>query len=178
MTFQERLEKYLSRTPQVDPTAWVANSAEVMGDVRIGPKACVLYQCVLRGDIEKIVVGEGTNIQDGTIIHLADDLPVTIGNYVTVGHNAIVHACTIEDECLIGISSTVLDGAIIGRRSIVAAGAVVPPGMVVPPGSMVMGVPGKIKPLSEERQASLRLWAEKYIEVSTKHRKRFGGQRF
>jgi carbonic anhydrase/acetyltransferase-like protein (isoleucine patch superfamily) len=149
-----------------------------MGDVRIGPKACVLYQCVLRGDIDKIIVGEGTNIQDGTVIHLADDSPVIIGDYVTVGHNAVVHACTVEDECLIGISSTILDGAVIGRRSIVAAGAVVPPGMIVPPGSMVMGVPGKIKPLSEERQSSLRTWAEKYIEISAEHKRRFGEQNF
>lgn len=174
MTHQNRLEKFLSRTPQVDPTAWVAPSADVMGDVRIGPQACILYQCVVRGDIEKIVIGEGTNIQDGTVIHMADDLPVTIGKYVTVGHNAMIHACTIEDECLIGMSSTILDGAVIGRRSMVAAGAVVPPGMIVPPGSMVKGIPGKISPLPEDRQAAIRYWAEKYILVAAAHRKRFG----
>ena len=178
MTHQERLEKYLSRTPQVDPTAWVAKSAEVMGDVRIGPRACVLYQCVLRGDLDKILVGEGSNIQDGTVIHMANDGPAVIGDYVTVGHKAIIHACTIEDECLIGMNATILDGAIIGRRSMVAAGAVVPPGMVVPQGSMVMGIPGKIKELSEDRQMDLRTWAEKYIEISAEHRKRFGGQTF
>ena len=178
MTHQEHLEKYLSRKPQVDPTAWIAPSADVMGDVRIGPKACVLYQCVLRGDIEKIVVGEGSNIQDGAVIHLADEMPAIIGKYVTVGHKAIVHACTIEDECLIGMNATVLDGAVIGKRSIVAAGAVVPPGMVVPPGSMVMGIPGKFRPLSEERQAGIRFWAEKYILVAAEHRRRFGGQEF
>ncbi len=149
-----------------------------MGDVRIGPLATILYQVVLRGDIEKIIIGEGSNIQDGTIVHLADDIPVIIGDYVTVGHKAMIHACTIEDECLIGMSSTILDGAVIGRRSIVAAGAVVPPGMIVPPGSMVMGVPGKIKPLSEERQTGLRFWAEKYVEVAVEHRKRFGEKTF
>lgn len=174
MTYQERLDKYLSRTPQIDPTAWIAPSADVMGDVRIGPRSCVLYQCVMRGDIEKIIIGEGSNIQDGSVIHLADDLPVIIGDYVTVGHNAMIHACTIEDECLIGMSSTILDGAVIGRRSIVAAGAVVPPGMIVPPGSMVMGVPGKLRPLAEERQKGLRYWAEKYIAVAAAHRERFG----
>jgi gamma-carbonic anhydrase len=178
MTPKERLDKYLSRTPQVNESAWVAKTADLMGDVRIGPKASVFYRCVLRGDIEKIVIGEGSNIQDGTVIHLADEMPVIIGNYVTVGHKAMIHACTIEDECLIGMSSTVLDGAVIGRRSIVAAGAVVPPGMIVPPGSMVMGVPGRIKLLSEERQAGLRYWAEKYIVVAAEHRKRFGGQEF
>jgi len=175
MTHQQRLEKFLSRSPQIDPTAWVAPSADIMGDVRIGPHSCVLYQCVLRGDIEKIVIGEGTNIQDGTVIHLADDLPVLIGDYVTVGHKAMIHACTIEDECLIGMSSTILDGAVIGRRSIIAAGAVVPPGMQIPPGSMVMGVPGKITPLAEERQKSIRYWAEKYIEVAVAHRSEFEG---
>lgn len=178
MTHQERLEKFLGRTPQVHPTAWIAKSADVMGDVRIGPKATILYQVVLRGDIQKIVIGEGTNIQDGAVVHLADDFPAIIGNYVTVGHKAMIHACTIEDECLIGMSSTILDGAVIGRRSIVAAGAVVPPGMMVPPGSMVMGIPGKITPLPEARQAGLRYWAEKYIEVAAEHRKRFGEKTF
>ena len=178
MTNQERLNRYLGKKPTIHPTAWVAKSADVMGDVRIGPKSCVLYQCVIRGDIQKIVIGEGTNIQDGTVIHLADELPAIIGDYVTVGHKAMIHACTIEDECLIGMSSTILDGAVIGRRSIVAAGALVPPGMKVPPGSMVMGVPGKITSLSEDRQAGLRFWAEKYIEVSAEHRRLFGGQEF
>ena len=178
MTHEERLDKFLSRTPQIDPSAWVASSADVMGDVRIGPKSAILYQVVLRGDIEKIVIGEGTNLQDGTVVHLADDGPAIIGDYVTVGHNAMIHACTIEDECLIGMSSTILDGAVIGRRSIVAAGAVVPPGMVVPPGSMVKGLPAKISPLPEERQEGLRYWAEKYIEVAAAHRKRFGKKEF
>lgn len=178
MTHQQRLDTFLGRTPRVDPTAWVAPSADVMGDVQIGPKVSVLYQVVLRGDIERIVVGEGSNIQDGSVVHLADDGPALIGNYVTIGHKAMIHACTIEDECLIGMSSTILDGAVIGRRSIIAAGAVVPPGMVVPPGSMVMGVPGKIKPLSEGRQAGLRYWAEKYIEVGAAHRERFGERAF
>ena len=178
MNTKERLQLHLSRKPQVDPSAWVAKSADVMGDVQIGPKAAILYQVVIRGDIEKIVIGEGTNIQDGAVVHMADDLPVTIGNYVTVGHKAIVHACTIEDECLIGMNSTILDGAVIGRRSIIAAGAVVPPGTIVPPGSMVRGIPGKISPLSEERQQGLRYWAEKYIDVAAEHRKRFGEQTF
>ncbi|MCZ6674086.1 MAG: gamma carbonic anhydrase family protein [Verrucomicrobia bacterium] len=178
MTHQERLEKYLSRAPQVDPTAWVAKSADVMGDVRIGPKVSIFYQVVLRGDIGKIVIGEGSNIQDGTVVHLASSGPAIIGDYVTVAHKAMVHACTIEDECLIGMSSTILDGAVIGRRSIVAAGAVVTPGMIVPPGSMVMGVPGKIKPLSEERQARIRHWAEKYILVAVAHKEKMGWQEF
>lgn len=177
MNTQKRLEKFFSKSPQVDSTAWVALSAEVMGDVRIGPKASVFYGSVIRGDIDYIEIGEGSNIQDGTIIHLADDKPAIIGKYVTVGHGAMIHACTVEDECLIGMRSTILDGAVIGRRSIVAAGAVVPPGMIVPPGSMVMGVPAKIKPLSVERQEGLKHWADKYIEVSAAHREKMGNKK-
>jgi len=178
MTTEERLQNHFSKNPTIDPTAWVAPSADVMGDVTIGPKSSVFYQCVVRGDIDRIVIGEGTNIQDGAIIHLADDISAVIGDYVTVGHQALVHACMVEDECLIGMCSTVLDGSVIGRRSIVAAGAVVPPGTLVPPGSMVKGIPAKIKPLSEDRQADLRAWAEKYILVAATHRKQFGEKEF
>src|SRR6185369_9057837 len=102
------------------------------------------YNAVLRGDINRIVVGEYSNIQDNTVVHLADDYPCIIGRYVTVGHSAIVHACTVEDECLIGMGATVLDGAIIGSQSIVGANALVTQGTVVPPGSMVLGSPGKV----------------------------------
>jgi len=178
MTTEERLDKFLNKTPQVPESAWVAKSADVMGDVQLGEHASVFYGAILRGDIESIIIGEGSNIQDGTIIHLADDMPCVIGKYVTVGHGAMVHACTIEDECLIGMRSTVLDGAVIGKRSIVAAGAVVPPGMKVPPGSMVMGVPAKVKPLPEERQAGLKYWAEKYVTVSATHKAKQGGLTF
>jgi carbonic anhydrase/acetyltransferase-like protein (isoleucine patch superfamily) len=129
--------------------------------------------CVLRGDINTIEVGEGSNIQDGTIVHLADDYGVRIGNYVTVGHAAMIHACTIEDECLIGMRATVLDGAVIGRRSIVGAGAVVTKGTIVPPGSLVLGMPAKVvKTLGEQEQAALRHWAEKYVRVSAEHKRR------
>lgn len=173
MTLEERLEKFLSRTPEVDPSAYVAPSAVIMGSVRIGPKASVWPLCVLRGDIEHIEIGEGSNVQDGTIVHLADDLGVTIGKYVTIGHAAMIHACTIEDECLIGMKATVLDGAVIGRRSIVGAGAVVTKNMQVPPGSLVLGMPAKVvKQLSEEDQAGLRYWAEKYVTGAAAHKAR------
>lgn len=174
MDLETRLETYLSRDPQIDPTAYVAPLAVVIGDVRLGPYSSVWPTCVLRGDIESIEIGEGTNIQDGTIIHLADDLGVKIGKYVTVGHKAMIHACTIGDECLIGMSATILDGAVIGERSVVGAGAVVTKGMIVPPGSMVLGMPGKVvKTLDAAAQADLRHWAEKYVQVAAAHRKRF-----
>jgi carbonic anhydrase/acetyltransferase-like protein (isoleucine patch superfamily) len=130
----------------------------------------VFYGAVLRGDIARIVVGEGTNIQDNAVVHLADDLDAVIGAWCTIGHSAIVHACTIEDECLIGMGATVLDGARIGARSIVGAGALVTQRMIVPPGSMVLGTPAKVvRALSEEEQRVLRGWAEKYIEVAKAH---------
>ena len=173
MTLEERLEKYLSRTPEIDDSAYVAPSAVIMGSVKIGPKASVWPTVVLRGDIEDIEIGEGSNVQDGCVVHLADDLSAKIGKYVTVGHMAMIHACTIEDECLIGMKATVLDGAVIGRRSIVGAGAVVTKNTHVPPGSLVLGMPAKVvKQLSEEEQATLKPWAEKYIIVAAAHKAR------
>lgn len=167
MKVAERLSKHLDQTPRIDPTAYVAPSAVVLGDVTLGPKSSVWPTCVLRGDINSIEIGEGSNVQDGTIVHLADDYGVKIGKYVTIGHKAMIHACMIEDECLIGMSATVLDGAVIGARSVVGAGAVVTKGMVVPPGSMVLGMPAKVvKTLSPEAQDDLKTWAEKYVDVS------------
>ena len=124
----------------------------------------------MRGDINYISIGESTNLQDGVIGHLADEFPLIIGDFVTVGHGAILHACTIGDECLIGMGATILDGAKIGHQSIIAAGTVVPMGMDIPPGSLVAGVPGKIKnSLSEEKRCGIRSWAEKYVVVKESH---------
>jgi carbonic anhydrase/acetyltransferase-like protein (isoleucine patch superfamily) len=172
MTIEERLETFLTRAPEIDPSAYVAPTAALMGAVKIGPKASVWHQCVLRGDIEEIEIGEGSNVQDGTVVHLADDLGVKVGKYVTIGHAAMIHACTIEDECLIGMKATVLDGAVIGRRSIVGAGALVTKGTIVPPGSLVLGMPAKVvRQLSEAEQADLRHWAEKYVTVAATHKR-------
>ena len=174
MDIEERLHKFLSCTPRVDPSAYIAEGAIVIGAVTIGPHASVWHNCVLRGDIERIRVGEGSNIQDGAVIHLADDIGVSIGKYVTVGHLAMVHACTIEDECLIGMKATILDGAVIGRRSIVGAGAVVTKNTVIPPGSLVLGTPAKVvKALSEAEQSGLREWADKYVKVAAFHKRHF-----
>lgn len=174
MTTTERLQIYLEQEPSIHPTAYVASDAVVIGACTIGPSASIWHGCVLRGDIERIVVGEGSNVQDGTIVHLADDLGVYIGDYVTIGHKAMIHACTIEDECLIGMSATILDGAVIGARSIVGAGAVVTKDTVVPPGSMVLGTPAKvIRSLSAKEQMSVRDWATKYVEVSAYHKAKY-----
>lgn len=167
MNLDERLKTFLDRAPRIDPSAFVHPAAVIIGDVTLGPLTSVWPTVVMRGDINSIEVGEGSNVQDGTIVHLADDYGVKIGKYVTIGHKAMIHACTIEDECLIGMSATILDGAIIGARSIIGAGAVVTGGTIVPPGSMVLGMPGKVvKTLSPEAQAGLREWAEKYVKVS------------
>ena len=170
MTLEERLATHLGKKPDTARAIWVAANATVIGDVTLGPQTSVFYGAVLRGDIARIIVGEGTNIQDNAVVHLADDLDAVIGAWCTIGHSAIVHACTIEDECLIGMSATILDGARIGARSIVGAGTVVTPRTIIPPGSMVLGAPGKVvRSLSEEEQRGLKKWAEKYTIVSAAH---------
>lgn len=131
-------------SPTVAASAWVAPSADVIGDVTIGEQASVWYQCVLRGDIAPITVGAETNIQDLTMVHVDVDTPALIGARVGIGHRAIIHGCTIEDECLIGMGAIVLSHAVIGAGSVVAAGAVVLEGMEVPPRSLVVGVPARI----------------------------------
>jgi len=167
---RERLARHLSRKPDTARALFVAANASIQGDVVLGEQSSVFYGAVLRGDIAEIRIGEGTNIQDNAIVHLADDLGAYIGNYCTIGHAAIIHACTVGDECLIGMGATVLDGAVVGARSIVGANALVPQGMQIPPGSMVYGSPAKvIRPLREEELAFLRQSAEKYIEVARAH---------
>lgn len=162
---------HLASDPNIHPSAFVAPGAVVIGDVHLGECSSVWYQCVLRGDIQRIAIGEGTNIQDGTVIHLASDLGTFVGSYVTVGHRALLHACEVEDEVLIGMGAIVMDGARIGARSIIAAGSLVPKGKRIPPGSLVMGAPGRaIRSLTPDEQHSIRGWAEKYIRVAEEHR--------
>lgn len=171
MDIEERLHTYLDKEPQIDATAFVSKNAVVMGSVFIGPRASVWPGCVLRADINTIELGEASNIQDGTMVHLADDAGVKIGKYVTIGHGAIIHACEIQDECLIGMGAIILDKAVIGRNSIVGAGALVTKGMIVPEGSLVLGAPAKVvKTLDEKLRSEISYWAKKYenIAVATK----------
>lgn len=175
MTVEERLAKFLSKDPQVDPSAYVARGAILIGDVRVGPKASIWHNCVLRGDINSIEVGEGSNVQDGTMVHLADNYGVKIGKYVTIGHAAMIHACMIGDGCLIGMQATILDGAEIGEGSIVGANSLVTGGTKIPPYSLVMGSPAKVvRPLKPEEQNKGRAFAEKYVVVSSTHKAKFG----
>jgi carbonic anhydrase/acetyltransferase-like protein (isoleucine patch superfamily) len=167
--------RFLYIQPQIDPTAYVAAQAVVIGDVRLAAHVSVWPTAVLRGDINFIEIGEGSNVQDGTIIHLAEDLPVRVGKLVTIGHRAILHACTVEDECLIGMGATILDGATIGKGSIVGAHALVPKGVQIPPGSLVMGMPAKVvRALRPEEITDIRIWADHYLALGPLHKKLFG----
>ena len=131
-------------SPTVADSAWVAPSADLIGDVRIGEQVSVWYHCVLRGDIAPITIGAETNIQDLTMVHVDVDTPAVIGARVGIGHRAIIHGCTIEDDCLIGMGAIVLSHAVIGAGSVVAAGAIVLEGTDVPPRSLVVGVPARV----------------------------------
>src|SRR5438270_11435336 len=163
----KQLETFLQKKPHFGRGVYIAQGAIVAGDVTIGDNSSVWCNAVLRGDINRIVVGHHSNIQDNAVLHLADEYGCLVGNYVTVGHNAIVHACTIEDEVLIGMGSVILDGAVIGAQSIIGARALVPQGAQIPPGSMVLGVPGKeVRSLTADERANLKSWAEKYVGVS------------
>jgi carbonic anhydrase/acetyltransferase-like protein (isoleucine patch superfamily) len=158
--------RFLKVKPQIDPTAYVSPHAIVFGDVRLAAHASVWPTAVLRGDINFIEIGEGSNIQDGSIVHLAEDLPVRVGKLVTVGHRAVLHACDVEDECLIGMGATILDGAVIGKGSIIGSHALVTKGTRIPPGSMVMGMPAKVvRPLTPEEIAGIRIWADHYVDL-------------
>jgi carbonic anhydrase/acetyltransferase-like protein (isoleucine patch superfamily) len=173
MDLSERLARYSQRPPTLHSTTWIAPTATVLGDVTLEEESSVWYGAVLRGDINRIVIGPRSNVQDGSVVHLADDLPTLVGELVTVGHKAILHACTIADEVLVGMGAIVLDGAEIGARSIIGAGALVTGGVKIPPGSLVLGSPAKVvRTLSLEEQAGIRAWAEKYVDVSRAYRER------
>jgi carbonic anhydrase/acetyltransferase-like protein (isoleucine patch superfamily) len=159
------------RAPRIDGTAWVAPNATIIGDVVLHPESSVFYGAVLRADSESITLGPGSNLQDNVVVHVDHGVPTTIGAGVSVGHGAVVHGCTVEDDCLIGMNATVLNHAVIGRESLVAAGALVLEGTVVPPRSLVAGVPAKVRrELSDEEVAGIRRNAETYRTLSAKHR--------
>lgn len=153
------------RTPQVHQSAWIAPNATVIGDVRIGEHASLWFSAVLRADGDAITVGSESNIQDGCVAHADRGVPLSLGSGVTVGHNAVLHGCQIEDDVLIGMGAIVLNGAFVGAGSIIGAGAMIPEGSVIPPGSLVLGVPGRVRrdTTAAERQA-IRANARLYVE--------------
>jgi carbonic anhydrase/acetyltransferase-like protein (isoleucine patch superfamily) len=161
---EKQLDKFLRKKPKLGKSVYIASTAVVLGDVTLGDHSSVWYHAVLRGDINRIVVGHHTNIQDNAVLHLADDFPCRLGNYVTVGHSAIVHACQVGDEVLIGMGAIILDGAIIGKQSLIGAGTLVTSGTKIPPGSLVLGSPAKVvRKLTPKERSGLKYWATKYV---------------
>ena len=158
-------------TPTIDPTAWGAPTASVIGRVRIGAGTGVFYGAVVRGDSSTISIGPESNLQDNVVVHADPDFPATVGSGVSVGHAAVLHGCTVQDDCLIGMGAIVLNGAVIGTGSMVAAGAVVLEGTEVPPGSLVAGVPGKVRrSLSPQERENIERNAAHYVELTAAHR--------
>jgi len=170
MTLEQRFQRYLGSKPSIHPTAFTAPGSVVIGAVTLEEESSVWFNTVLRGDINEIRIGPRSNIQDGCVVHLADDFGTYVGELVTVGHKAILHACTVADEVLVGMGAIILDGAEIGARSIIGAGALVTQHKKIPPGSLVLGSPAKvIRQLDQQEQQSIKSWAEKYVEVSKKY---------
>lgn len=164
--------------PTVDATAWIAPTATVIGAVTIGARTGVFYGAVLRGDTSRIVIGAGSNLQDAVVVHADPDFPATVGNGVSVGHSAVLHGCTIEDNCLIGMGAIVLNGAVVGAGSMIAAGAVVLEGASIPAGSLVAGVPGKVRrSLTPEEHQGLLHNAAHYVDLSAAHAEALGADR-
>ncbi|MEH3089065.1 MAG: gamma carbonic anhydrase family protein [Microbacterium arborescens] len=157
--------------PRLHPSVFVAAGARVVGDVEMGEHSSVWYNAVIRGDRSAVVIGARSNVQDGVAIHVDASSPARIGDDVSIGHNAVVHGCTVGDGCLIGMNSTVLGGAVVGAGSLVAGGAVVLEGTVIPPGSLVAGVPAKVRrELTETEREGLLQNARTYLQLSDEHR--------
>lgn len=177
--------KFEAQAPKIDEKAYAFNTATLIGKVELKEYASVWPGVTIRGDVNRIEVGRYSNIQDNSVLHVADNYACIVGDYVTVGHCALLHACTVEDHCLIGMHSTVLDGAVIGHGSIVAAGAVVSKGTIVPPNSLVAGIPAKvIKTLDEKGIAAIHaqalkyktLWTERYGLLPDNDGERYHGE--
>ena len=167
----------LARGPRIAGSAFVAPGATIVGDVTLSEESSVWYHAVLRGDINRIVIGPRSNVQDGTVIHLADDAGVFVGELVTIGHAAIVHACTLEDEVLVGMGAIILDGSEIGARSIIGANSLVTTGTKVPPGSLVVGSPARVvRQLGLDEQNKIKSWALKYVRNAKLYRDALASQ--
>ncbi len=158
-------------SPQIDPTAWIAPGAVVAGRATLGAEVGIWYAAVVRADNDTISIGAGSNIQDGSVLHADPGFRCTVGENVTVGHRAVVHGCTVEDDCLVGMGAVIMNGATVGRGSVVAAGAVISQGVTVPPGSLVAGVPGKVRrETSGDEQGFNQMSAAAYRHLLGVHR--------
>ncbi len=162
--------RFENKTPDIDGTAFIAENAVVIGDVTLKKDTSVFYNAVLRGDTENISVGEGTNIQDSVVIHASHGLPVTIGKNVTIGHRALVHGCTLEDNILVGMGAIILDGAHIGHDSLIGAGTLIKENTEIPPCSLVVGSPCRIaRTLTEEQIQKIRGIGPSYVSLSRRY---------
>jgi carbonic anhydrase/acetyltransferase-like protein (isoleucine patch superfamily) len=166
------VRSFNGKTPDLGRGVYLAETCAVIGDVVIGEDSSICYSTVVRGDVMPIRIGARTSIQDNTVIHVTSDFSGTIiGNDCTIGHSAIIHACTVEDFCLIGMGSIILDGARIGRGSLVGAGALVTPGTDIPPGSLVIGSPAKVKrPVNDKEREQIAYGAQHYVELARRYR--------
>ena len=159
------------RRPVLGRDAWIAPNATVIGDVQLGDNASIWWNAVLRGDNDTIRIGANSNIQDGSVLHADEGVPLTVGASVTVGHMVMLHGCTVGDESLIGIKSVILNKAVIGRHCIIGANSLIPEGKVIPDRSLVMGSPGKVvRQLTDEEVARLRLAAQGYVDNARRYR--------
>ena len=170
------IRPFRGKHPQIHPTAFVEESAQVIGDVVIGAQSSVWFGAVVRGDVYHIRIGERTNIQDGTVVHVTNGTHATIlEDEVTVGHNVTLHGCRVGRGCLVGMGSIVMDAVEVGEQSLVAAGALVSPGTIIPPRSLVIGVPAKVKrQLTDEEVAGLSVYWQNYIEYTRLYRAEAG----
>ena len=167
----ELKDNVIIKTPQVDKTAFIAPGARVVGDVILKPHSSIWYNTVARADINQITIGERSNIQDNSVIHLENDQGVVIGNDVTVGHNAIIHGCTIHDGALIGMGSIIMNGATIGKGAVIGAGALIKENMQVYDYELVVGIPGKVvKTLPKDILGKNIKWANKYVKLAKLHK--------
>ena len=170
-TGHEGVVARLKKGPTIHSSAWVVPGATVIGDVTLGEESSVWYGAVLRGDINRIIIGSRSNVQDNAVVHLDTGYPTTVGELVTVGHTAIVHACTIDNEVLVGMGAIILDDVEVGARSIIGANALVTMGMKIPPGSLVLGSPAKIRrELTLDEQKDIARWAWSYVETAKRYR--------
>ena len=159
------------KLPQLDPSVWIAPNATVIGDVRLAANVSIWWGAVLRGDNDPITIGEGTNIQDGSILHTDDGIPITMGRNITVGHMVMLHGCTVGDGTLVGIKSVVLNGAVIGNNCLIGANTLIPEGKVIPDRSVVMGSPGKVvRELTDEQLARIARNAPHYVQNAQRYR--------
>lgn len=170
---------FRGKSPVIGEEVFIAPNATLVGEVLLGDHVSIWFGAVLRGDIARIEVGEGSNIQDNSILHVGDEDPCLVGRNVVVGHGAILHGCTVEEECTIGMGAVILNGAVIGKGSVVGAGALVPPKAVLPPGSLAVGHPAQvIRSLSGQEREHYAIFAPKYVRVAREYRSLFQTEGF